>query len=118
MLTIRKHRGFQLLISQSIVIVCMLWVGCAHLWAQGDLLIFPKRVVFEGKKNVEQLTLANTGKDTATYNISFLEYRMTEEGQFEALIEPDSGQNFATSYLRVFPRKVVLAPNESQTVKV
>gem|GEM_PF-5683234 len=38
--------------------------------AQGDLLIAPKRIVFDGSKRVEEINLANIGKDTATYTIS------------------------------------------------
>lgn len=86
--------------------------------AQGDLVIFPKRVVFDGKKKVKQLNLANIGKDSAVYNISFIEYRMNEFGEFEAITEPDPEQHFATPNLRVYPRKVTLAPNESQTIKI
>ena len=86
--------------------------------AQGDLLIFPKRIVFDGGKRVKKLILSNIGKDTAVYNVSFLQYKMTDNGGFKAIITPDIGQYFATPYLRVFPRKVTLAPSESQTVKV
>lgn len=86
--------------------------------SQGDLLIFPKRVVFEGRYKVEQVILSNTGKEPAAYNISFLEYRMNEFGEFELITETDSDQRFATPFLRVFPRRVELAPGESQTVKV
>lgn len=88
------------------------------VFAQGDLLIFPKRIEFEGRKRVEQIILSNTGKESATYNISFVEYKMTETGEFVAITEPDLGQRFATPFLRVFPRRVNLAPGESQTVKV
>jgi hypothetical protein len=86
--------------------------------AQGDLLIFPKRIVFEGRNRVEQVILSNTGKEPATYNISFIQYRMTETGEFVAITEPELGQHFATPFLRVYPRSVDLAPGESQTVKV
>lgn len=40
------------------------------LSAQGDLLITPRRVVFEGNKRSTDISLANIGKDTATYSIS------------------------------------------------
>ena len=86
--------------------------------AQGNLLINPKRAVFEGSKRIITLNLANTGKDTAKYNISFLQYRMKEDGGFEEITQPDSLQRFADKYLRIFPRTVVLGPNESQVVKV
>ncbi len=86
--------------------------------AQGNLLITPRRVVFEGKKRIQELNLANTGKDTATYNISYKQIRMTENGQFKEITQPDPGQNFASDYLRFFPRRVTLAPNEAQLVKM
>ncbi len=89
-----------------------------ELKAQGDLLITPRRVVFEGTKQSQELTLANTGQDTAKYNVSFVQYRMTENGSFEQITEPDSGQYFADKFLRVFPRSVTLAPNEAQVVRM
>jgi hypothetical protein len=86
--------------------------------AQGNLLITPKRAVFEGNKRSLDLNLANVGEDTATYAISLVQIRMTEEGGFETITEPDEGQLFASPYLRFFPRSVTLGPNEAQTVKV
>jgi P pilus assembly chaperone PapD len=88
------------------------------LMAQGNLLITPRRVVFEGTKKNQELNLANTGSDTATYNVSLVEYRMKEDGSFEEIREPDPGQNFADKYIRFFPRTVTLAPNEAQVVKM
>ena len=86
--------------------------------AQGNLLITPRRVVFEGSKRAIDLNLANTGQDTATYAISLVQIRMKEDGGFETITEPDPGQLFADSYIRFFPRSVTLGPNEAQVVKV
>lgn len=95
------------------------YIFCINsITAQGDLLIFPKRIVFDGKKKVEQIMLSNIGKDSAVFNISFIEYKMTEVGAFNTITEPVPGQWFASPYLRFFPRQVILAPNETQTVKV
>lgn len=88
------------------------------LAAQGDLLIFPKRVVFDARKKTEIINLTNTGKDTATYNISFIRIRMNENGSFETITEPDNGQFFADPFIRYYPRTVKLAPRESQVVKL
>src|ERR1700741_1501873 len=85
---------------------------------QGNLLLTPKRIVFQGSKKSQELNLANIGKDTARYIISFVQIRMKEDGSFEKISQPDSGQNFADANLRFFPRSVTLAPNETQTVKV
>ena len=86
--------------------------------AQGNLLLTPRRIVFEGSTRSIDLNLANVGKDTATYAISIVQIRMTEEGNFETITEPDNGQNFAGQNLRFFPRSVTLGPNETQTVKI
>jgi P pilus assembly chaperone PapD len=86
--------------------------------AQGNLVIIPRRVVFEGSVKTQDITLANGGTDSAKYNISIVQMRMKEDGSFEAIKAPDSGQNFADQYLRFYPRTVTLAPRESQLVKI
>lgn len=86
--------------------------------AQGDLLLYPKRIVFEGSKKSQTLNLANSGKDTVRYLISVVQARMNEAGGFETISQPDSGQHFAGQYFRFFPRNVVLAPNEAQSIKI
>lgn len=84
--------------------------------AQGDLLVTPTRVVFEGNKQKEKIYLVNIGKDSATYSVSFLQYRQTEDGGYTIISTPDSGQMFADPYLRIYPRTVTLAPGETQAV--
>jgi len=86
--------------------------------AQGNLLITPRRVVFEGTKRSQDLNLANTGADSAKYNVSIVNYKMEEDGSFKEVTEAEAGQNFADKYLRFFPRTVTLAPNEAQVVKM
>ncbi len=86
--------------------------------AQGNLLITPRRLVFDGQKKSLELNLANTGKDSAKYVISFVQIRMTANGGFETITEPDSGQRFADKFLRFFPRMVTLGPNEAQVIKI
>lgn len=90
----------------------------SDLKAQGNLLITPKRIVFEGSKRSEELNLANIGTDTATYIISLVQIKMKEDGSFEQIIEVDSSQKIASNNLRFFPRSVRLGPNDAQSVKV
>jgi len=87
-------------------------------FAQGDLMIMPKRLVFDGSQRSQEISLANTGSDSATYAISIIQYKMTESGSFEEVTEPEEGQRFATDFLRYYPRQVVLGPNEAQTVRM
>lgn len=100
--------------------ICLILIMLAFLpaGAQSDLLITPYRVVFENGKNMEEISLANTGKDTARYTVNFVQYRMSADGAMEQITTPDEGQMFADQHLRIFPRSVVLAPNESQIVRV
>jgi hypothetical protein len=86
--------------------------------AQGDLLLYPKRIVFEGSKRSQTLNLANNGKDTVRYLVSVVQVRMKEDGSFENINQPDSGQRFADKYFRFFPRNVTLAPKEAQSIKI
>ena len=103
--------------SKFYLIIAFLIVCFGHeVSAQGDLLITPNRVVFEGRKQKEGLNLINTGKETTTYSVSFVQRRMNEDGSFERIEEPDPGQMFATPYLRIYPRQVTLAPGEAQVV--
>jgi hypothetical protein len=88
------------------------------IMAQGNLLITPKRIVFEGQARSFDINLANVGADTAKYTISMVQVRMKEDGGFETITEPDPGQLFADRFIRIFPRSVVLGPNESQSVRV
>jgi len=89
-----------------------------HTHGQGDLLITPTRVVFDGNKQKEELNLVNIGKDTAIYTISFIQYDMKEDGSFIPVEKTDSGKMFADPYLRIFPRKVTLAPREPQVISL
>jgi len=85
-------------------------------FAQGDLLITPSRIVFDGKQQKKEINLVNTGKDTAIYSISFVEKKMKEDGSFENTGNEESGLMFAEPYIRVFPRTVTLAPGEAQVI--
>ena len=105
-------------IFRFILLFVFLTTFVSPLLAQGDLMIYPKRVVFDGNKKVEKLVLSNTGNEISVYNISFVEYKMNENGELKIITEPEQGQRFASTNVRFFPRKVTLAPNESQTVKV
>lgn len=102
---------------RKIIVFLLFTVVTSGAIAQGDLLINPIRVVFEGQKQNADLNLTNIGKDTAVYMVSFLSYKMLEDGSFIQLDKPDSTIS-ADRYLRLFPRKVILPPNQSQTIRL
>jgi hypothetical protein len=96
---------------------CLFFLTTGAL-AQGNLMFYPKRIVFDGSKRSQDLSIANNGSDTARYVISVIQIRMNEDGSFETINEPDPGQHFADKNFRFYPRTVVLPPHEAQTVKV
>ena len=121
--TISNHTGSlcQILIRSVLpasLLTLLLCLAGQSLLAQGNLLIMPRRVVFEGSKKSQELTLANTGADTAKYVVSIVQMRMKEDGSFEQITTPDSGQYFADKFFRFFPRTVTLPPKQSQVVKM
>lgn len=115
----KQSEGYRIFHYPLILILSgVLLITSLKSTAQGDLLVFPKRLIFDETKKSQSINLSNTGKDTARYTISFVQIRMKEDGNFENITQPDPGQYFADPYLRVFPRKVILGPNESQVVKI
>lgn len=101
-----------------LVLIAILIFITSFTYAQGDLMVLPKRLVFKGSERSKEINLINTGADTANYAISFIQYKMKEDGSFEEISTPEEGQNFADEFLRYYPRRVNLAPNEAQTIRV
>lgn len=88
------------------------------VYPQGNLLVTPVRVIFENNKVREDLNVTNIGQDTAVYLISFLKYRMNQDGSFTELSKEDQAVASAEELLRIFPRRVKLPPNESQVIRM
>ena len=105
--------------KKSILVLILFLNFSFTLLAQGDLMVFPKRIVFDGIQNrVQTVNLGNIGKDTATYRLSYNQIQMDEDGKFISIDKPEANQNFASPYLRYYPRTITLAPNEWQVVKI
>ena len=99
--------------------VVFLLLACNFLTvAQGDLLITPTRVIFEGRKQSESIYLVNVGNEKASYSISFIQNYQTEEGGYIRAESPAKDDRVAEPYLRFYPRTVTLEPGESQTIKL
>ena len=99
-----------------LIIIVLVVNAIANTHGQGDLLITPNRVVFEGRKIKEVLNLLNTGKETTTFSVSFVQRRMNADGSFTVITTPDPGQMFADDFLRIYPRRVTLLPGGAQVV--
>lgn len=112
--TYNKHRFYR--IAFLFVLIFALNINKGH--AQGDLLIYPKRIVFDDHQKFQKLNITNTGKDTTHYTISSVNMKMGLDGGFHMMDNEEPDHRFAEKYYRFFPREIKLAPNESQTVKL
>jgi len=83
-----------------------------------DLMLYPTRIVLEKNERASQLELINNGKDTVTYRIGLVNYRMSETGEISVVDSPGPGEQFADKMLRFSPRQVTLAPGASQTIRI
>lgn len=81
-------------------------------------MILPKRVVLNGNKSTQEISLNNTGADTAVYDISVVNMSVSDSGRQEMISGDDTTQFFADKFVRIYPRRVKLWPNKTQTVKV
>ena len=83
----------------------------------GDLLVAPTRVVLNGSRGTE-IILNNIGEDVATYRISVELRRMKSDGTLEDVTDPNAEEKLAESMISYAPRRVTLAPQEPQTVRI
>ncbi len=84
--------------------------------SSGDLMIAPQRIVFEGTVRTAEVSLMNRSDRPLTYGISFVQYRMTENGMMKEITEAGPNELFASPYIRFTPRRVLLEPHQMQTV--
>lgn len=87
--------------------------------AQGDLLVAPTRVVLNGGGSAE-VVLSNIGSEPATYRIGLELRRMTPEGKLQDVTEADAtpAERAALDMIRYSPRRITLAPNQPQSVRL
>lgn len=82
----------------------------------GDLLVTPTRIVLDQHKHADEIALINTGNSTATYRIEVQHMRMKENGDMVPVDEPADA--FADALVQFSPRRVILEPHITQTVRL
>jgi hypothetical protein len=83
----------------------------------GDLLVAPTRIVLNGSRGAE-IVLSNIGDDVATYRISVELRRMKEDGSLEDVAVANDREKTAQDMILYAPRRVTIAPNEPQTIRI
>jgi P pilus assembly chaperone PapD len=83
----------------------------------GDLLVAPTRIVLDGRKGAEVI-LNNIGDEPATYRVSVVFRRMTEDGGLLDVDQPTANDKAAEDMIIYQPRKIVLAPHQPQSIRI
>ena len=89
----------------------------------GDVNLFPKRVVLEGRRQISSIGLYNKTANEGDYEIRLVDMAMTTEGRLisfdNGLSEADKARvNTASQFLRFSPRRVTLRGSEAQTIRI
>jgi len=104
------------LIRPILLLLALMSLVPAPARADASLFIYPTFVVFEGNQRSAEITLTNRGDQTGTFETSWSNMTMTPEG---GLMKYEGQAPWSVqSYVRHSPRRVTLAPAESQIVKI
>ena len=99
----------------TLVLILALLIG-QRASAEASLFIYPTLVMFDGNRTSAEVTIANRGDETGTFEIGFANMSMTPEG---GLVTHDEEVEWSVQpFLRYSPRRATLAPGESQAVKI
>jgi P pilus assembly chaperone PapD len=83
----------------------------------GDLLVAPTRIILNGSRGSE-IVLSNIGDEVATYRVSVELRRMKEDGTLEEVAAASDREKTAHDMIFYAPRRVTIAPNEPQTIRI
>ena len=111
-----RHIAKKLALAAACLMVTLSPMGSANAGV-GDLLVAPTRLILDGGRGAEVI-LKNIGTETATYRVSVEVRRMTEDGALEHIEQPTGDLLKAQNMIMFAPRKVVLPPNQPQSVRI
>ncbi len=104
-------RSFLALVAGSLFLAAPATAGV------GDLLVAPTRLVLNGSRGAE-IVLSNIGDDVATYRVSLELRRMKEDGTLEEVPVASEREKVAQDMILYAPRRVTIAPNQPQTIRI
>ncbi len=84
----------------------------------GKMVIAPTRIVLEGGERSATIHIGNHRDTPATLRISVVNKRMLDSGLIIDADEPEPAETFAKELIRFAPRRLVMAPNQTQTVRL
>ena len=101
----------------SYLVASILWTS--PVYAVGDLLVAPTRLVLDGKRGAEVI-LNNIGAEPATYRITLELRRMSDIGKLDDVLPEvaNDTEKAALGMISFAPRRVTLPPNQPQSIRI
>ncbi len=97
----------------------LMWIlPCGIGWANISLTTFSMEFDADSAKRTDSLRFTNTSDKPKTYDISMVNFSQNSDGEYKTVSNPVPGNPFADTYLDWAPRRVTLAPRQSQVVRV
>lgn len=98
-------------------------VPAGSVGGMGDINLFPRRIVMNGRQRIATVGLYNKAVQVGDYEIRIDDMMMTPDGRlikFSSVDDPAAKAKVKTAsqMLRWSPRRVTLLANESQTIRV
>jgi len=104
------------LINPILLLLGLMSLVPAPAKADAVLFIFPTAVIFEDNQRSAEVTITNRGDQTGIFEMSWSDMNMRPEG---GLTRYEGQAPWSLQpYVRYSPRRVTLAPSESQVVKI
>ena len=110
-MTVAKH------IAAAFTLPLALLASVPAVAGVGDLLVAPTRIVLNGSRGAE-VVLSNIGDETATYRVSVELRRMRPDGALEEVTAANDKEQKAHDMIVYAPRRVTIAPNQPQTIRI
>jgi hypothetical protein len=108
--------------KKAVLIILSVCVGLVFYSQSADALrITLKRVVFEGPKRTEVITLINSSNEPETYRLGWRDFIMTEGKSLKAIPEGEPlppELRPAKDMVRFAPRRFTIPPKSSQQVRM
>ncbi|MHA1539862.1 MAG: hypothetical protein ACTSXQ_05255 [Alphaproteobacteria bacterium] len=106
--------------NKKILKGALVFVLCAFFTVEGSakIMLSPSFLLFDNHKRTENIYVSNKTNEKQTYKVSILHYKMNEKGEYLKTDTPAKGEGFADKILRYGPRRIVLEPGQTQTLRV
>ncbi|MDP2787757.1 MAG: hypothetical protein Q8O79_06750 [Pseudomonadota bacterium] len=110
-------RGLKFAAQDTSVTLAVLAISILALPSHADILISPQRAILTDDVRQAVISLHNPGTDPRAYRLSWVERRVTEDGQVLSLKDGENPRSI-TSMVRFSPRRVIIQPGQTQTVRL